>query len=150
MPPGSHSDKSLHLPRDFPKKMPGLFLDSLAMLPSLPKEAGVAREGQDEWSHHMSSRLQSPEQSQEPESLPLVIQSARRDREVLGGQLLGGRVGLGSSAICPAASLPPGYSDHIPEPLRAGQRVLASPYPSPHGSPGSPPLTSAFSVLPRG
>lgn len=71
----------------------------------------MAREGQDlrqsEWSHHMSSRLQSPEQSQAPESLPLDIQSTRRDREVLGGQLLGGRAGLGSLAICPAASLPP-------------------------------------------
>lgn len=101
MPPGCHSDKSLHPPRDFPKKMPDLFLDGLAMPPSLPKEAGVAREGQDEWSYHMSSRLQSPEQSQEPESLPLDIQSTRRDQA------------------------------------------------RPHGSPGSPPLTCAFSVLPQ-
>lgn len=114
----------------------------------------MAREGQDlrhsEWSHHMSSRLQSPEQSQAPESLPLDIQSTRRDREVLGGQLLGGRAGLGSLAICPAASLPPGYFDRSPGALSAGQRGLGVPAPVLHGSLGSPPLTCAFSVLPRG
>lgn len=113
----------------------------------------MAREGQElrqsEWSH-MSSRLQSPEQSQEPESLPLDIQSTCRDGEVPGGQLLGGRAGLGPLGICPAASLLPGYSDRVPEALSAGQRGLGVPAPVLHGSLGSPPLTCAFSVLPRG
>lgn len=102
----------------------------------------MAREGQElrqsEWSHHMSSRLQSPEQSQEPESLPLDIQSICRDGEVPGGQLLGGRAGLGPLAICPAASLLPGYSDRVPEALSAGQRGLASPCPSPPRQPRLP------------